>query len=98
MDTSDSTFIRHYDHLITSREFQEEHRKAYRQGYEIGLKLGRVENARKVLLQIGTLLLGTPNPAIKRHIRTNNDELHLNQLILQCLDAKQWAELITSAN
>jgi len=62
-------------------------------GREEGLEWGRIEEARRALLLVGTARLGDPNPAIRERIESETDLTRLEECLRHASRAESWSDL-----
>jgi len=65
-----------------------------RQGEAKGLVKGKLEEARKNLLLVGTKCLGDPSKAATAAVEALDDLIRLEQLIVAAVEAKSWEALL----
>ncbi|HLK58254.1 MAG TPA: DUF4351 domain-containing protein [Chthonomonadaceae bacterium] len=64
------------------------------EGQEIGRSVGKAEEARAILLRLGSKRFGTPNPATLSEVERLDEIATLEVLIEQILEVESWEDLL----
>ncbi len=67
------------------------------EGRTEGVSLGRMEEARRILLRLGRKRMGEPDATIEAIVRATNDLKRLELLVERIFDVKSWPELLAMA-
>jgi predicted transposase YdaD len=81
------------------KEAREEARKEGREeGKEMGKEMGRIDEARTLLIRIGTKRFGPPSATVQQTLSAIDDIARLEQLVERALDVETWTELLEESN
>lgn len=66
-------------------------------GVAVGREEGRAEEARRLLLRLGTHRFKAPSPSVEAAIAAISDSKRIERLVERVLDASGWDDLLTTA-
>lgn len=69
-------------------------REGMREGMKEGLKEGRTEEARRIVLLLGTRRFGEPDPQSQSALNTITSQQQLEQMAERLLEVESWQELL----
>jgi predicted transposase YdaD len=69
-------------------------KQGIKEGIEEGIKEGRLEEARKLLLEVGKVKFGPPNASIRKSIKAIDDLERIHRSIRRILKATDWKDLL----
>ncbi len=73
------------------------YRRAFEQGFALGFELGRIIEARRLVVLCGAASFGPPDRATRTAIDAMSDLGQLEELVIRLMNVASWQELVPTA-